>query len=469
MNPASTLTIVSSVLAVAIALLAWGVARAPSYRAMRYLAVSSLLAACFSLANIGVTLTARASVLVPLGRVSLSMASFWGAGWTAFGAAQRGRRMTRFERGLSLGALAFGLAALVPGWLVSNEVLSRPVPWLGLVYTDAVPTPAGMACYFYYWFSLASLLVKYVVDRRTVALAPRAHILGFSALVITGLNDSLAASGVTRLPYLLDVGLSVLVLSVGGALTARFVSEARAREVAVSQLRDAQAELVARERLAAVGELSAVVAHEVRNPLAIIFNAVAGLRKVPIEAVSGHRLLSIVQEESHRLNRIVTDLLDFSRPQPPQRRATSMPQLVATAIDAVSTASEGAPEAFDFECTDDFPSVSCDPHMVRQAVINLLQNAVQATARSRPVRVRMALAAGRVEVRVIDDGAGVAPEVASKVFAPFFTTRAMGTGLGLSIVQRVAELHGGDVSHEPTPGGGATFVLRLRCGAPEAA
>jgi signal transduction histidine kinase len=260
----------------------------------------------------------------------------------------------------------------------------------------------------------------------------------------------------------------VVVLAVGSQLISRFVADAGALERSTAALRAAQAELLRRERLAALGELSAVVAHEVRNPLAVIFNAVSSLRKQSLGSSDAATLLDIVQEEAERLKRVVGDLLEFARPHELSVDTVPPARLLEGAASAAQR--NGAEGPVNVEAAHDLPNVTCDEHLIRQALVNLLTNAMQAPGRTEAVSVR-AFASGSpvsaVSFSVYDDGAGISQEVAARLFTPFFTTRATGTGLGLAIVKRVVEAHGGEITWRA--GGAAsergvtfTFTVPLR-------
>lgn len=234
-------------------------------------------------------------------------------------------------------------------------------------------------------------------------------------------------------------------------------------EHARQRLEQAQGELVKRERLAALGELTAVVAHEVRNPLAVIFNVLASLERALASDDRSRELLGILTVEADRLNRMVGSLLELAHPAHATPQATEVGPLVEEAIAAARTLVDPAAEVL-VERPAPLPAFVLDRELVRQALVNLVCNALQAPGRQGPVRVRVAMEPApesALRLEVIDDGAGVPPELAERIFAPFFTTRATGSGLGLAVVQRVAEAHGGTVSLSPTPDGGATFALRL--------
>jgi two-component system sensor histidine kinase HydH len=131
--------------------------------------------------------------------------------------------------------------------------------------------------------------------------------------------------------------------------------------------------------------------------------------------------------------------------------------IVDSALSALRQGSASEPEV---DVGADLPSVHADVRLLRQAILNLVSNALQAPGRKDRVRVRAELRGDdRVHIEVIDDGDGVPDEVRSSMFRPFFTTRPTGTGLGLAIVRRIAEAHGGSLVHKETPGGGATFAI----------
>ncbi|MBL8957940.1 MAG: PAS domain-containing protein [Myxococcaceae bacterium] len=223
------------------------------------------------------------------------------------------------------------------------------------------------------------------------------------------------------------------------------------------KLQETQAMLVAKERLAAVGELAAAVAHEVRNPLGAIFNALNILRR-ELE----HPLLGVLTEESDRLNRIVGDLLDFARPCEPRFSGESISKVINQALSSVDLGSRGIDVRL--ELAKDYDQLPMDGRLVRQLLINLFENAAQAMP---PVGGRLQIRTERAEealrLFVTDNGPGVPVHLRERVFAPFFTTKATGTGLGLAVVKRIAESHGGSVLLEqpPPPLGGAQFRVEL--------
>jgi GAF domain-containing protein len=226
-----------------------------------------------------------------------------------------------------------------------------------------------------------------------------------------------------------------------------------------AQLARAQQQLVQGERLAALGELSAVVAHEVRNPLGVIFNSLGPLRRLVRPSGDAKMLFDIVEEEAERLNRIVGDLLDFARPSTPELRPEHLGRVAEDAV-AAAVPPLGAIEVIR-ELDPALPQVPLDARLVRQAVLNLAVNAVQAMPRGGRIVVRARLDGDAAVVEVEDDGPGIPAEVRERIFEPFFTTKASGTGLGLAVVRRIVEGHGGEIRVRTAPGAGTTFALRF--------
>lgn len=229
------------------------------------------------------------------------------------------------------------------------------------------------------------------------------------------------------------------------------------------ELADAQRTLVERERLAALGELSAVIAHEVRNPLAIIWNSLGTLRHKLQPTGDVATLLDIVREESDRLNRLVSDLLDYARPNLAELRRSELAPLIRDAVEAARTASDDSQVQVLIDVPDGLPHVLADARLLRQALVNLVINAVQAMPDGGVVTL-VAVAdreARTVRIDVADQGEGLSPEAHARLFEPFFTTKATGTGLGLMLVKRIVDAHGGEVVVAARAERGTIFSLRL--------
>lgn len=461
MTLAATLSVSSAILDFFFAVLMFRLSSGPGFRELRWFACACLSASVFSIANVWVTLDIPAVWVVRLGQLNILAAGLHGVFWIPYVATKERRRMTRFERGLLTVGLVIAFAWLVPGLLLSERVEERRLEWIGWTYRDIHPTPLGEACFLFYCATLVYLVAHFVRQRKTQGAV--AHIVGLGAFAVAGFNDAAATDRLLKTPLVLDLGLVVLLVAVGGSLTSRFVESARLQVEASRRLQAAQVELVERERLAALGSLSAVIAHEVRNSLSVIFNALATLRKRPADSDDARTLFTIVEEEATRLKRMVADLLDFARPYDLHLAPTKIRDLLGSAVATSRLALDDEKAAITLEAPRDLEEIVCDQHLVRQAVVNLVANALQAAGKRTPVVVRAERPQGcdEIVVSVVDDGEGIAKEHRERIFEPFFTTRPTGTGLGLALVRRVAEAHGGSVKFEPTEGGGATFHLTL--------
>ena len=218
-------------------------------------------------------------------------------------------------------------------------------------------------------------------------------------------------------------------------------------------------ELVQRERLAAVGEMSAVLAHEMRNPLGVVFNAANGLRRL-VSGESAQMLLTSLMEEAERLRRLTTDLLDFARPSTPPLVPVALGPLLQEVAIAARTEPTARRARVELRVPQVLPLVIADEVLLRRALLNLAVNAFQHVSEGGVVTLSAEAVGDEVHLRVENDGLPIPPEIGPRLFEPFFTTRAAGSGLGLAVVKKVMdELHG-RVALEPRQTG-ACFVATL--------
>ena len=229
----------------------------------------------------------------------------------------------------------------------------------------------------------------------------------------------------------------------------------------LSKLRGLEEELRRRDRLTALGEAAMVIAHEVRNPLGIIKTSAEVVRKRAQMSVSDERLLGYVVDEVRRIERLIREFLDFARPKSPNM----VPTRLRTLIDRVTAVARVELQKNDvtLEITETAPDVECaiDIDQMHQAILNLVLNALDAMPDGGHISLIIGANDKQASITVADTGTGILPEVAAKIFNPFFTTKAKGTGLGLAKVQHVAEAHGGTASCVSVPGKGASFTITL--------
>lgn len=254
------------------------------------------------------------------------------------------------------------------------------------------------------------------------------------------------------------------VLAAWDAATGRLqeTHEALRREVQrlTDELEAKNRELARKNRLADLGQMAAHVAHEVRNSLVPVTLYLSVLRRRLAHDLAGLEVLGKIEAAFTALDATVHDLLHFTADRDPRWEcfalgalvdevlASVVPQMAAQSIRAVVEIDPGQ-------------TLSADRDMIRRAILNLVLNALDAMPDGGELRISAACDGDEVLLRVADTGPGLDPEAARRAFEPFFTTKAGGTGLGLAIVDRIVDVHGGSVTAENAPEGGAVFTLRL--------
>lgn len=232
------------------------------------------------------------------------------------------------------------------------------------------------------------------------------------------------------------------------------------------ELARTQSELIRQERRASLGELAVLVAHEVRNPLGVIFNVATQLRKLPAVPSGAAELVGILEEEAARLERIVRAFLDFGRPVSPTFRKVGVRHVIETAIELTTRALSHSSVDWRIEVAPNAVSLEADEHLLVQALVSLLTNGAEAQSLTGEVFVRAASRGDGTQDRAVviaveDVGVAVDPEIVERVFDPFFTTKASGTGLGLAIVKRNIEAHAGAVTILPRKPKGTVVTLEI--------
>jgi signal transduction histidine kinase len=239
----------------------------------------------------------------------------------------------------------------------------------------------------------------------------------------------------------------------------RMIAELRESHAALAAAQDAA---VRHARLVAIGELSAAVAHEIRNPLGAVSNCVQLLRASPHRRPDDAELLEIVWQETDRLAHIVSDFLAFGRPRPPQLGYVDIHELVQETADFFRRDERSALVGIVIDSAATALSVRADRDQLRQVFLNLLVNACEAMPNgSGTITVAAVAARDRVDITVSDSGPGIPSELQARIFEPLFTTKPTGSGLGLAIARRIVEAHGGTLTVSSTPGWGASFTCRL--------
>jgi two-component system, NtrC family, sensor kinase len=250
-------------------------------------------------------------------------------------------------------------------------------------------------------------------------------------------------------------------------LAREFDAMAKALKERETQLQQKQVELLHAERLAAVGRVSAQVAHEIRNPLSSIGLNVEMLQdqllevqfKTVEEAKEAKHLLTSVLSEVDRLTEITEDYLRLARLPTPVKREEDVKKLLEEVLGFSREELERAGLTVVTELTADALPLAADEGQLRQVFLNLIRNAREAMPSGGTLTIKAAVRKTELEVRITDTGTGIAPEVREKLFEPFFTTKQGGTGLGLPLSRQIVEAHGGRIEIESEVGRGTTFIL----------
>lgn len=221
------------------------------------------------------------------------------------------------------------------------------------------------------------------------------------------------------------------------------------------------------EQLAALGTLSAGIAHEIRNPLGIIKGSAEILYKRFGHLKEEEGLTEFIVEEVKRLSTVLTDFLDFARPHPPNFEPTDINQTLLRSLRLANLPSEDGGIEKQVELEDDIPPISADGEQCQQAFLNLILNAIQSMQQGGVLTLRSRYFPGEngrpgtVEVEIADNGEGMDEQTRASIFNPFFTTKDQGTGLGLSIVHRIVENHHARISVESARGQGTSFKIQF--------
>ena len=235
---------------------------------------------------------------------------------------------------------------------------------------------------------------------------------------------------------------------------------------ALARLGEARERTLRAERLAAAGHIAAKMAHEVRSPISAIGLNVEMLEEIVAKCPGptmgdADELLRGIRAEVERLAGLTDEYLTFARLPRAQPAEDSVHEMVGELVAFLRPEAERRGVVLKEECDPRIPLLSFDRDLVRRALLNLVKNGMEATPRGGRVRVATRLDSGWVQVTVADAGSGIEERHAPHLFEPFFTTKPGGTGLGLAIARQIAEEHGGALTWENAPAGGARFILRL--------
>ncbi|NIM61087.1 MAG: sensor histidine kinase [Acidobacteria bacterium] len=271
-----------------------------------------------------------------------------------------------------------------------------------------------------------------------------------------------------RSNQLAEVVLFLVFGAVSGLLIDRVNREKERHRKTSEELAEANAQLRSTfqrmrliDRLSALGALSAGIAHEIRNPLGGVSGAVEILDSMTDREDERHEFVGIVKKEIARISTIVSRQLDLVRTNPSERAPCDVTHVVESVVGLVRNQAEKQGVVVEIRTAHDLPTIEADEQGLRQAVLNLLINGIQAMPGHGTITISTRKTKDHVSIIVDDEGPGLSPEALEHVFDPFYTTKAEGTGLGLSIAFQIVDQHGGDLKAENRDGGGARFTLEL--------
>ncbi len=266
---------------------------------------------------------------------------------------------------------------------------------------------------------------------------------------------------ITKFQYLV-FGLSILIM---GAIFLALILIVRKAETLIEERarerRELEEQLHQAERLAALGEMVAGVSHEIKTPLGIIQSTAELMAGLPNADETQRCLSEVIREESVRLNGIVTEFLDFARPQTPDFRDVSLVEILEKNLLFLKPELEKQGIKIIHNLDGRTCKIKADPNLLHRVFLNILINAIQAQEEGGLIEIRLIEEPHAQRVEIADQGSGVPEEIMRKLFNPFFTTKERGTGLGLSIVKKIVESHNGLITVYSEGGKGTKVVIQL--------
>jgi signal transduction histidine kinase len=217
------------------------------------------------------------------------------------------------------------------------------------------------------------------------------------------------------------------------------------------------------EHMSSIGEMVAGISHEIRNPLGIIQSSAQLLKKkMSADNASGtNGIPDIIVEEAGRLNTIITDFLDFARPQQPNLSTCQIDEIIDKNLAFLASQIEANGYRVDKTYDPELPAIMADADMLYQAFLNILINAMQAMPDGGHIQVQTELENDTITVTFLDEGDGIPEDILGKIWDPFFTTKEKGTGLGLGIVRNIIQAHEGEIEIQNRSLRGSKIVVRL--------
>lgn len=340
------------------------------------------------------------------------------------------------------------------------QLITDPLLWTVIVYISGGASSGATSLY-----GLSCLAGAVVLGLRGAMIAAVSSALSYTLLCAAFMLRAVShppdqpaeAYAATwqdmRYPFFVNLLAIFVVTLLASYLAERLRLTGGRLEVATARAEKA-------ERMAALGALAAGLAHEIRNPLGAIAASVELLRTGGSLSGEDRKLCEIVERETFRLNELVSDMLDLSRPRPPQPGPVDLAEIASDVVMLAGKSGRGLDVRVEYEGPDHL-MVTADAAQIRQVVWNLLRNAVQVSSPGDRVTARISPGEHEVMLEVCDHGPGIPPEARARLFDAFFTTRSKGMGIGLAVVKQIIDEHDFSIEVESVADQGTTFRIRI--------
>ena len=478
MNLPAAISLAAAVVGLVIAGLTFGLGSAPRWKRYRLLSPIALLAAAYSGLDVISTLELEPALVVRLGSLQSTLGAFHVVLWLIYGDRQLQRTPTRWQKRVRLAVALVGVGWMVPGLLLDGATARFSFDALGVSYQYPTPNAFGIVVFALEVTCVTVVFVRFLLAARAGDEGSHAHVAAIGIELVAAIHDTAVSVGLIRGPFVLPLSFIGGVGAIGVILTRAFVADARQLDAMTHQLEQlvdertkelvaAEGALVRAEKLAALGQLSAGVAHEINNPAAAVAGNLEYLREELENGRFGDETFACLDDSLQaidRIARIVRQLLDIGRAAAtaPESDATNVGRVVEQALGSARAA---LPEtaAVSTEIDADL-FVRSDEASLVQILVNLITNAGQAVTgvAGGRVAVRAVESGDDVIITVTDNGVGMSEETKRRLFEPFYTTKPFGkgTGLGLSLSLGIVRSLGGELLVDARPGE-TTMRVRL--------
>ena len=355
------------------------------------------------------------------------------------------------------------------GWLVAAAPSERALRryahatiWVNLGFAFALSRLGGLVDSHYVVLMLVPVVAA-AFRYRPAGIALVVAAAGTATVAQVWLYFRAAGAATDVAEYFEAAHVVLIYATVAGVvalLSRRLQAERAAVEQSLEELERTRDELVRRERLAATGRLASAIAHEIRNPIAMISSSLELARRGGTQALPAEELTRILEEETHRLERLTGDFLAYARQRPPEPSRVRVAELLGAAASLARARAATGDVRLAVEAAPGL-GAELDPFQLQQALLNLLGNAIDAAPQGSEVRLVAGDADGTLAIDVENAGEAIGAEAAERIFEPFFSTKRGGTGLGLAITRAIAEAHGGSAALTHNEPGRVRFTLRF--------